>query len=310
MNPDTKGRNLKIIKNMTIMDDIFMSVFFEERPECVEEVLAAILPFKPTVESVHTHYHYTSAKGHEVIFDINAKDKDGKIFDIEIQKRSDGASPRRARYYSSTLDTISLQRGQEYDEIDDTYVIFITEHDIFKDNKPIYSVERHINSKKLFNDGSHIIYLNTAYSGKCTKAIKSLIHDLRCSDPDEIINENLAKRFNEIKSGSAEKEIENMCDLLDEVIKKEGEDKFAEGRTEGIAEGRTEGIAEGRAEGIAEGRAEGIAEGRAEGIAEGRAENSREIAQKLILSGILTDEVIAESCSLTIDEIRELRLSA
>ncbi len=107
-----------------------------------------------------------------------------------------------------------------------------------------------------------------------------------------------------------------MCDLLDEVIKKEGEDKFAEGRTEGIegedkfAEGRTEGIAEGRAEGIAEGRAEGIAEGRAEGIAEGRAENSREIAQKLILSGILTDEVIAESCNLTIDEVRKLKLSA
>ena len=93
-----------------------------------------------------------------------------------------------------------------------------------------------------------------------------------------------------------------MCDLLDEVIKKEGEDKFAEGRTEGIAEGR--------AEGIAEGRAEGIAEGRAEGIAEGRAENSREIAQKLILSGILTDEVIAESCNLTIDEVRKLKLSA
>ena len=89
-----------------------------------------------------------------------------------------------------------------------------------------------------------------------------------------------------------------MCDLLDEVIKKEGEDKFAEGRTEGIAEG------------IAEGRAEGIAEGRAEGIAEGRAENSREIAQKLILSGILTDEVIAESCNLTIDEVRKLKLSA
>ena len=152
MNPETKDRNLKIIENMTIMDDIFMSVFFEERPECAEDILSAVLPFKIKVESVHTHYHYTSANGHEVIFDIHAKEEnDGKKLDIELQKRSDGASPRRARYYSSTLDTMSLQRGQEYDELEDTYVIFITEHDIFKEKKPIYRVERHINSKKRFN---------------------------------------------------------------------------------------------------------------------------------------------------------------
>ena len=78
MNQETKARNMKIIQEMTIMDDIFMAVFFENRPECAEEVLAAILPFKPTVESVHTHYHYTSANGHEVIFDIFAKDENNK----------------------------------------------------------------------------------------------------------------------------------------------------------------------------------------------------------------------------------------
>ena len=291
MNQETKARNMKIIQEMTIMDDIFMAVFFDYRPECAEEVLAAILPFKPTVESVHTHYHYTSANGHEVIFDIFAKDENNKTFNIEIQKRSDGATPKRARFYSSMLDTISLKRGEQSEDIDDTYVIFITKYDIFKDNKPIYRIERHINSKKRFNDGSHIIYLNTSYSGKSTKAIKNLIHDLKCSKPDEIINKNIAERFHQIKSGSAKEEVDSMCELLDTVMDKE----------------RAKWLKEGRAEGIAEGRAEGIAEGRAEGIAKGIAENSREIAKNMLLSGKLTVELIAEFCNLTVEEVNALK---
>ena len=44
--------NMDIIREMTLMDDIFMTVVFENRPDCVEDILRIILSFEPKVEKV------------------------------------------------------------------------------------------------------------------------------------------------------------------------------------------------------------------------------------------------------------------
>ena len=131
-----------------------------------------------------------------------------------------------------------------------------------------------------------IFEYNTSYSGKCAKAIKNLINDLKCNAPEKIINKHIAERFKELKSNSAKKEVDYMCELLDKVLKEEN--------------------AKARAEGISKGRAEGIAEGRSEGIAE----NSREIARKMLSSEKFTVELIAEFCNLTVEEVNALKTPA
>lgn len=167
-----KYSNLEIIQNMTLMDDIFMSVFFDNEPSCVEDILDAVLPFKATVESVTTQYRYNNVYGHSVTFDIWARDSENKIYDIEIQKSSKGATPQRARFHSSLLDTEALEKNSDYDTINETYVIFITETDVLGENKPLYRIERTIQgSGRTFNDGSHIIYINTSYVGEGTSKI-------------------------------------------------------------------------------------------------------------------------------------------
>ena len=45
----------------------------------------------------------------------------------------------------------------------ETYVIFITEHDVTGKGEPIYRVERKIlETDEFFDDGSHILYVNGA----------------------------------------------------------------------------------------------------------------------------------------------------
>ena len=205
MNQSTKERHYKIIDNMCIMDDLMMSVFFTNRPECVEAILNAILPFKIivkiftnrpecveailnailpfkiTVEKIDTQIEQKNGYGRNVTFDILAKDENGKFYNIEVQRRSKGASPKRARYHSSMIDTRALGHRQDYEELLDTYVVFITEHDVLKDDEPVYYIERTVTkSNKLFNDGSHIIYLNTAYKKKendnTSKELLDIIH--------------------------------------------------------------------------------------------------------------------------------------
>ena len=129
------------LKDATLMDDFFMTVFFQDRPECVKELLDAFLPFEITIKSMSTQYTIDNVNGRDVTLDIYAEDPNKK-YDIEIQRRSDGAKPQRARFHSSMLDTKSLGQKQEFFKINDSYVIFITEHDIFKLNKPIYHIER------------------------------------------------------------------------------------------------------------------------------------------------------------------------
>ena len=59
--------------------------------------------------------------------------------------------------------------------------------------------------------------------------------------------------------------------MLAETLDEWAEEKFRQGRIEGIEHGRAEGVARGRAEGIKHGRAEGMARGRAEGVERERA---------------------------------------
>lgn len=70
-----------------------------------------------------------------------------------------------------------------FDELPEVYVIFITEHDIYGEGKAFYPIERvNMATGKLFDDGEHILYVNSSYRGE--DEIGRLMHDFTCTDPD------------------------------------------------------------------------------------------------------------------------------
>ena len=69
-----------------------------------------------------------------IILDVLGIDTAGNKFDLEIQRADAGTSPKRSRYHSSALDIESLSAGQNFEELPETYVIFITENDVFGEN--------------------------------------------------------------------------------------------------------------------------------------------------------------------------------
>ena len=57
--------------------------------------------------------------------------------------------------------------------------------DKFKENKPIYHVDKIIRETgKVFDDGAHIIYVNGKYRGK--DDFGKLAHDFNCKKADNI----------------------------------------------------------------------------------------------------------------------------
>ena len=105
---------------------------------------------------------------------------------------------RRARFYSSILDTHFLQPGKLYEELPDTYVIFITENDVLHDNLPLYNIRRRIDENaKCFEDGSHIIYVNS--QRRDNTALGKLMQDLYCTEPKNLHYHEFAERMEFLK---------------------------------------------------------------------------------------------------------------
>lgn len=115
-----------------------MSKVFEDDIECTEFLLHIIMD-KPDlkVQEVRTQYSIKNLVGRSVRLDIHAIDSVEKKYNIEIQREDKGAGSKRARYNSSVMDANSLRAGADFDELPETYVIFITESDVIGGNEPI-----------------------------------------------------------------------------------------------------------------------------------------------------------------------------
>ncbi len=221
------------IQNYCFMDDIFFSVCFDGNIECVQYILRIILDKQDLiVEEVHSQQSVDIFYGRSVRLDVFAKDSAGKFYDIEIQRSDEGAIPQRARYNSAMLDYHSLNKGEVYKNLPEAYVIFITENDVLKGGEQIYFIERTIQkSGKLFNDGSHIVYVNGSI--RSGSSIGDLMHDFFCKNPSEMKHEPLAKCSEFFKNPDKGGNV---------VMSNASEELIAEGRAEGEKKNLLENI--------------------------------------------------------------------
>lgn len=208
------AKDMERIKSLRLIDDNFMTKVFEDK-ECVEVLLKAIIKKKDLkVNSVNVQYDIKNLQGRSVRLDILAEDKDGKMYNIEIQRNNHGAVPKRARYNSSLLDTNITDAGEDYKNLAETYIIFITEGDIFGANKALYHVDRVVKeTKKSFGDEAHIIYVNSKIQNNTV--LGRLMHDFYCTDAKDIKNRKLAKRVKFFKED--EEGVKIMSNVFEEI---------------------------------------------------------------------------------------------
>ncbi len=87
------------IKNLTIMSDAFMRNVLKDQ-RCTEYILQVIMEKKHLkVREQTLQADYKNLRGRSAILDCVAQDWDGQRYAVEIQQASEGAHPKRARYY-------------------------------------------------------------------------------------------------------------------------------------------------------------------------------------------------------------------
>ena len=94
--------------------------------------------------------------------DVYFEDGD-TVYDIEIQKADKGNLPKRTRMYSSMMDANMLDKGLEYEELKDSYVIFICMFDPFEKGLARYTFRSICEEAEglPLGDGRCIMFLNT-----------------------------------------------------------------------------------------------------------------------------------------------------
>ena len=221
-----------LIQKFRLIDDTFFNVCFDNYIEGMQLLLRIFFDRDDlVVKHVVTQQSADNLYGRGVRFDVLAEDSEGKLYDCEVQRANEGATPRRARYNSSMMDSRELAKGAEFSELPETWVIFITENDIYGAGYPLYHVERIVQElQRPFDDGAHILYVNG--SNREDTQLGRLMQDFFCERPEQMNYKELAQRVDYFK---AETEgVNAMCELMEKF----GEKKMEEGRMEGLLEGK------------------------------------------------------------------------
>ena len=216
-----REETLEAIRKLCLLDDNLMTLVFDRNIEATELLLNVILQrddLKVLEVVAQREYKNPMPRGRSITIDIYAVDGNDKIYDIEVQRASEGADAHRARFHSSMIDTKMLKAGQEFKEIHDSYVIFITADDVIGAGYSLYHINRTIEETgAYFNDGSHIIYVNGSYKDD-DDPVGKLMHDFRCLSSVDMFYPELAKQVRYFKETEGGQEI--MCQIIEDLAEK------------------------------------------------------------------------------------------
>ena len=145
---------MKKYEELDITDPfIFVKVMSEK--ELCKPLLENILNIKIR-DIVYVDYEETiqmTVKSKGIRLDIYVEDDNNTVFNLEMQTTTYKELPKRSRYYQGIIDLNMIEKGESYDILKESYVIFICTFDFLKKEEVFTSLIKHnkisINKKEL-----------------------------------------------------------------------------------------------------------------------------------------------------------------
>ncbi len=238
------------------------------------------------------------------IVDVLCVDIKGRTFVVEMQMYWTSYFKQRILFNAAKMYVTQIERGENYDALMPVYGLNLV-NDIFdvtsEDYYHHYTMCEPSNPEKTI-DGIELFFFELPkFKPKTFSQKKMQVLWLKFLTE---INEKTVDVDPELLKNP---EISKALDICTYLTQEEllGYDRYwdAISTAKTLASGKYK---DGLDAGLAKGREEGRVEGRAEGRAEGAKQRSIEMARKLKLKGIMSDEEIAEITDLTLDEIQKI----
>ncbi len=188
---------------------------------------------------------------HGIRLDVYLKDDTGTVFNVEIQADRRDDLPRRVRFYQSGIDRSELPKGADYASLSESYIIFVCDFDCFHIGKAVGERVSFLkDTDVLYEDGSHVYFLNSHYTeANASKPILEFLDLVRTNDMEKLYETPLGQmtrdRMQEVRS---DRELEVSYMTYAQKMMDERRVGYLDGLAEGRAEGRAEGHEKGREE--------------------------------------------------------------
>ena len=209
--------------------------------------------------------------------DAWALDQNSRQINMEMQ--NDTASDdvkKRSRFYQGLLDTPILKAGREtrYKQLPSTVIIFITQEDIFKQDRAMYTFTeqcQEIPGMEL-EDGTKKIFLNMSSKNGRPELVSLLqyMKETRLDNPEVVVKDSRIVELDAIVSEV--KQSEEWEEVKMSILEI------------------------------------GLQKGMEQGLQRGMEQGKLEVARNLL--DILSDEVIAQKVGIAVETVREIRRSA
>ena len=190
---------------------------------------------------------------HGVRMDVYVRESGAdRVYDLEMQAVTEPSLGKRFRYYQSALDTRELPVGKDYDQLPESFIVFLCSSDAFGYDVPVYRLERCCEDVPDLRAGdlSHWVVLNAQAWEEAREG--DLLDLLRYVQTGKAVG-SLSREIDEVvaRSNKDRKWVEKVFSIstIEENDARRRRIELRMARAEGLEEGRAEGLEEGMEQG-------------------------------------------------------------
>ena len=324
-----------VYQKLNLSDDFLFSKVMQDE-EILRLLLEKILNFSIRKVSIVQYQRVMEIdpEAHGIRLDVYANDEGGTRYSVEMQKKNEYNISKRSRYYLSIMDLDQLEKGEDYNKLRKTLVIFICLFDPFKMAKQKYTFERkciEVDDLSLNDESSVVVLTNASDMNGDTdisKFFKYLINSTT-ETADDLDSEFVAKIHSRVLAVKNNKNVEvefmKLRERDQENFKsgytngyergmamgfEDGKNAgFEAGKAAGFEDGKAAGFEDGKAAGFEDGKAAGFEDGKAAGFEDGALQEKLTIVKMMIDTNMLSDDDICKITGCNQELIDSMRCS-
>ena len=231
---------MKAYENLAFTDDFMFCRIMESEPELCEELTSIVLGRQIHIAGNAQKQKVIEiiANGRGVRMDIYFEDDEKALYNLEMQNSNEGDLPRRSRYYQSLMDLAMAERGMEYDQLGESFVVFLCRFDPFCKGLYRYTFRSTcVEEPELaLGDGAYRVFLNARSAAESAPVeMKALLSYLSDGRPASKLTERIQECVEHARAREEWKMIYFEQNSREATIRREGE-KIGEERGRKIGE--------------------------------------------------------------------------
>ncbi|UTC63993.1 Rpn family recombination-promoting nuclease/putative transposase [Treponema sp. OMZ 788] len=195
---------VKKFEDLTLQDDFMFCKVMQNPHFCkklIEITLSDTIGRINYISVQHNIKTYQQAKS--LRFDVLVQTENGKFYNVEMQVSNERNIPKRMRFYQAALDISFLDKGNSYNNLNDSFIIFICTFDAIGKNIPVYTFENIcLEDKSLsLQEGTKKIIINAeAFKNTKNEDLKEFLEYLKTGKAKNQFTRRIEEMIHTIKN--------------------------------------------------------------------------------------------------------------